>query len=288
MTQAKILVVEDDILLNSMLVDSLQRMSFACQSAHTLAKARALLSSSEPDLAIVDARLPDGGGTELLENLRDICPVVMMTAFGSVRDAVAAMKAGAEEYLLKPIDLDELEVLVKRTLENRTLREDYKFYKGQHKRRNRHNKLMVGESRALYQVEDMIRAVAPTNVSVLILGESGTGKELVASEVHQQSTRGQRNFVALDCCTLQEKLFESELFGHERGAFTGADKQKKGLIESAQGGTLFLDEIGEIDATIQAKLLRVLETGQFRRLGGLKDLQADVRIVAATNRDLKK
>jgi DNA-binding NtrC family response regulator len=283
-----ILVIEDDRLLNTMLADSLQRMGYVPVCANSLAEARTILTETEPDLAILDACLPDGEGIDLLMNLRDICPVVMMTAFGSVRNAVAAMKAGAEEYLLKPVDLDELEILVQRVLESRVLKEDFKFYKSQHKRHNRDKKLMVGDSKALHQVENMIRAVAPTDVSVLIQGESGTGKELVASELHKHSRRHDRNFVALDCCTLQENLFESELFGHERGAFTGADKQKKGLIESAAGGTLFLDEIGEIDPVIQAKLLRVLETGQFRRLGGLKDLQADVRIVAATNRDLKK
>ncbi|MDM8548105.1 sigma-54-dependent transcriptional regulator [Candidatus Venteria ishoeyi] len=288
MTQAEILVIEDDALLNTILADSLQRMGYVARNASTLAEARHALNEIEPILAILDARLPDGEGVDFLELLSDTCPVIMMTAYGSVRNAVAAMKAGAEEYLLKPIDLDELEMVVQRALENRTLQEDFKFYKHQDKRRNRHNKLMVGGSSALHQVEDMIRAVAPTDVSVLIQGESGTGKELVASELHKYSQRSQRNFVALDCCTLQEKLFESELFGHERGAFTGADKQKKGLIESAEGGTLFLDEIGEIDATIQAKLLRILETGQFRRLGGLKDLHANVRIVAATNRDLEQ
>ena len=288
MSQPDILIVEDDLLLSRMLADSLQRMGYQPTSAGTLAEARQALGEIEPALCIADARLPDGEGIDLLENLREVCPVVMTTAYGSVRNAVDAMKAGAEEYLLKPVDLDELEMVVERALKNRALKEDFKFYQSQYKRRNRHNKLMVGDSKALYQVEEMNRAVAPTDVSVLIQGESGTGKELAASELHTHSHRNKRNFVALDCCTLQEKLFESELFGHERGAFTGADKQKKGLIESAEGGTLFLDEIGEIDATIQAKLLRVLETGQFRRLGGLKDLHADVRIVAATNRDLEE
>ncbi len=240
MKQSKIMVIEDDVLLNSMLVDSLKRMGYETQKAQSLTEARELLDTIEPALCVLDARLPDGEGVELLESLRELCPVVMMTAYGSVRDAVKAMKAGAEEYLLKPIDLDELEMVVKRALENRTLQADYKFYKSQDKRRNRHNKFMIGDSPALHQVEDMIRAVAPTDVSVLIQGESGTGKELVASELHKHSQRSQRNFVALDCCTLQEKLFESELFGHEKGAFTGADRQKKGLIESAEGGTLFL------------------------------------------------
>jgi DNA-binding NtrC family response regulator len=146
---------------------------------------------------------------------------------------------------------------------------------------------MIGESAALQEVQKMVEAVAASDMTVLIHGESGTGKELVARALHDASNRAARNFVAVDCCTLQETLFESELFGHERGAFTGADKQKKGLIEAAEGGTLFLDEIGEIPLPMQSKLLRVLETGTFRRLGGVKDLTADARIVAATNRNLE-
>jgi transcriptional regulator with PAS, ATPase and Fis domain len=147
---------------------------------------------------------------------------------------------------------------------------------------------MIGQSQALEDIKQLIDDVAPSDLTVLILGESGSGKELVARAIHQRSDRSDRNFVAVDCCTLQENLFESELFGHERGAFTGADKLKKGLIEGAGNGTLFLDEIGEISASIQAKLLRVLETGKFRRVGGTKDLSANVRIVAATNRNLKE
>ncbi|OUD13117.1 sigma-54-dependent transcriptional regulator [Thioflexithrix psekupsensis] len=283
-----ILVIEDDPLLSQMLCDSLQQMGYSAHRTHTLKDAHLYLNQAEPSLILLDAYLPDGEGMQALPNLRDVCPVIMMTAYGSVRSAVTAMQAGAAEYLLKPMNVDELEVVVQRVLQNRTLEQDYQFYKKQCKRQNRHNKLTVGNSKALQHVQQLIQAVAPTDVSVLIQGESGTGKELAAMEVHKNSTRRDRNFVALDCCTLQEKLFESELFGHERGAFTGADRQKKGLIENAEGGTLFLDEIGEIDATIQAKLLRVLETGQFRRLGGTKDLVADVRIVAATNRDLEQ
>lgn len=285
---ADILIIEDDNLLNNMIADSLKRLGYQVHPATNLAEASTELSRIEPDLAILDSRLPDGEGMDFIPEVREICPVILMTAYGSVRHAVEAMRAGAAEYLLKPLNLEELEVMVKRVLENRALEEDYQFYKKQLKHKSRHNKLMVGDSSKLHHVEEMLHAVAPTDISVLIQGESGTGKELAASELHQYSERRKRHFVALDCCTLQEKLFESELFGHERGAFTGADRQKKGLIENAEGGTLFLDEIGEIDATIQAKLLRVLETGQFRRLGGTKDLRADVRIVAATNRDLEQ
>jgi DNA-binding NtrC family response regulator len=214
-------------------------------------------------------------------------PVIVLTAFGSVRNAVAAMKQGAADYLMKPVSLEELLLTVERALETSLLRRENQFCRRQLRARDAYKKLMVGESAALQEVVRLIDAVAADDITVLIQGESGTGKELVAKAIHNNSPRTKRNFVVVDCCTLQEKLFESELFGHEKGAFTGADRQKKGLIEEAEGGTLFLDEIGEIDPTIQAKLLRILETGQFRRLGGTKDLTADVRIIAATNRNLQ-
>lgn len=283
-----LLIIEDDIVLNQTMVDILSRMGYQAHGVTTLAQAREYLSKHEPALVILDGRLPDGYGMEILPQLNEICSTILLTAYGSVKNAVEAMKAGAAEYMVKPIDLDELEMVVKRVLDNATLRQDYHFCKSQMNRTHQRNKAIIGHSPALREVQKLIQAVAPTGMSVLIQGESGTGKELIARELHQSSDRNQRNFVALDCCTLQEKLFESELFGHERGSFTGAQKQKKGLIEGADGGTLFLDEIGEIEAAIQAKLLRVLETGHFRRLGGTKDLSANVRIVAATNRDLEK
>jgi DNA-binding NtrC family response regulator len=197
------------------------------------------------------------------------------------------MKRGAADYLLKPVGLDKLLLTVERTLETSQLRRENQYCKRQLKARDARYKLMVGDSEPLQEVVRLVEAVAADEISVLVYGESGTGKELVAKAIHTSSPRRKRSFVAVDCCTLQEKLFESELFGHEKGAFTGADRQKKGLIEVAESGTLFLDEIGEIDATIQAKLLRVLETGRFRRLGGTKDLVANVRVVAATNRNLQ-
>ena len=176
--------------------------------------------------------------------------------------------------------------MVQRALADALLRIDHQFCRDQLQAREAVASFMIGISTPLKRVKEVIKAVAPADITVLIQGESGSGKELVARAIHEQSNRAKRNFVAVDCCTLQERLFESELFGHERGAFTGADKQKRGLIEGAEGGTLFLDEIGEISPSIQAKLLRVLETGVFRRLGGTRDLQANIRVVAATNRDL--
>ncbi len=218
----------------------------------------------------------------------DEYPVIMLTAYGSVKNAVEAMKIGAEDYLLKPITPDELLFTIERALSNTEIRNDHLFCKRQLKAKMRGDDSLIGDSKKLHELKQVIGAVAQDDITVLVQGESGSGKELVAHAIHEYSPRSSKNFVAVDCCTLQEKLFESELFGHEKGAFTGADRQKKGLIEGAEGGTLFLDEIGEIDATIQAKLLRVLETGIFRRLGGTKNLIANVRMVAATNRDLEE
>jgi len=279
-----ILIAEDDRLLNRLLVGELKRMGYAAEGVHGWAEARAHLARREPSLIITDVRLPDANIMDILPTLASEHPVIVLTAYGTVQEAVAAMKAGAMEYLTKPINPDELELKIERVLEHCNMQRDHQFCKA--RLRPDPYALMVGDSPAMAEVQHLIDAVATTDATVLVLGESGTGKELVAHAIHARSPRAPRNFVAVDCCTLQEKLFESELFGHEKGAFTGADRQKPGLIEAASGGTLFLDEIGEIEPAIQAKLLRVLETGQYRRLGGVKDLSANVRIVAATNRDL--
>ena len=286
MTQS-ILVIEDDATLNRLMKRQLEKAGYRAAGVACWSDAKAYLARHEPAVIITDVRLPDGDSLEVLPELIEVYPVILLTAFGSVRNAVDAMKRGAADYLLKPVGLDELLLAVERTLEHSMLRQEILFCKRQLNAREARKKLMVGESPALHEVLRLIEAVAADEIGVLVHGESGTGKELVAQAIHKNSPRAKRSFVAVDCCTLQEKLFESELFGHEKGAFTGADRQKKGLIEVADGGTLFLDEIGEIDASIQAKLLRVLETGQFRRLGGTKDLNANVRVVAATNRDLK-
>jgi DNA-binding NtrC family response regulator len=284
----RILVIEDDAVLNRLLVSQLRAQDYEVTGVANWRDADQHLSQHEPHLIITDVRLPDGDSLERLPELVKSQPVIVLTAFGSVRDAVQAMKAGAFEYLLKPVSPDELILVVQRALADALLRIDHQFCRDQLQAREAVASFMIGISTPLKRVKELIKAVAPADITVLIQGESGSGKELVARAIHDQSNRAKRNFVAVDCCTLQEKLFESELFGHERGAFTGADKQKRGLIEGAEGGTLFLDEIGEISPSIQAKLLRVLETGVFRRLGGTRDLQANIRVVAATNRDLGK
>jgi DNA-binding NtrC family response regulator len=280
----RILVLEDDRVLNQLLTLELKRMGFEVEGLTDLKAARDWLGKKTADLILCDGRLGDASLMEFLPGLAAEHPIIILTAFGSVQEAVTAMKAGASEYLIKPVNLDELEMVVKRVLQHTAIKRDHQFCRDR-LLQGRGNG-MAGDSPAMNEVNRLIDAVAASDATVLVLGESGVGKELVAQAIHQRSPRSNRNFVAVDCCSLQEKLFESELFGHEKGAFTGADRQKPGLIEAAAGGTLFLDEIGEIEPAIQAKLLRVLETGQFRRLGGIKDLNADIRIVAATNRDL--
>ncbi|MGB5452724.1 MAG: sigma-54 dependent transcriptional regulator [Sedimenticolaceae bacterium] len=284
-TRQSVLVVEDDSLLNRLISEQLVRMGYAVRSVKNWAETQALLERQSVNLIITDVQLPDANGVEMLPALTKDQPVIVLTAYGSVRDAVNAMKNGAAEYLLKPVHPDELELMVTRVLDSAAQHRDLQFCRRTLKKQTASG--MVGLSHGLSEVENLIEAVAPTDMTVLVQGESGVGKELVAQAIHIGSNRSKRNFVAVDCCTLQEQLFESELFGHERGAFTGATGQKKGLIESADGGTLFLDEIGEIEPGIQAKLLRVLETGHFRRVGSNMDRVADVRVVAATNRDLE-
>ncbi len=284
----KILVIEDDDLVNQMIVHQLVNMGHTAVGVNSLGLARKYLDKHEPDLIISDMRLPDGDCIHELPTFIESQPVIVLTAYGTVQNAVEAIHAGAAHYLTKPVSPEELTLIVQRVLEAAALEADHKFCKSRMKAHNDKHPFMIGQSPALEQAKELIDAVAPSDMNVLILGESGAGKELVARAIHEQSLRAEKNFVAVDCCTLQESLFESELFGHEKGSFTGADGKKKGLIEGASGGTLFLDEIGEIPPVIQAKLLRVLETGKFRRVGGTLDLISDVRIVAATNRDLKK
>lgn len=280
-----ILVVEDDVLLNKLLVNQLSQEGYEVSGVVNPESMRDCLSRNEPDLILLDDQLPNARGSELLSELTPYYPVILITAYANVQDAVSVIQRGASDYIGKPVDVAELLLVIKRVLKNEAMRAELNFYRKQNAKRTQ--KLLVGASPGLMQVIDLIDMVAPSNMTVLINGESGVGKELVARELHQRSDRHDQNFVAIDCCTIQESLFESEVFGHEKGAFTGANRSKKGLIETAQDGTLFMDEIGEITPAIQAKLLRVLETGSFRRVGSTRDRQTNVRIVAATNRDLE-
>jgi len=280
-----LLIVDDDTVFNGLLRRQIEAMGFATVGAGSWAEAQQKLGEIEPSAIILDFKLPDSDAARILGEIRNQYPVIVLTGYGSIPNAVIAIREGAADFLTKPVNVDELELTVRRVLETAELRESNRFYRTQ--LASRRPGPLVFESRAMHEVQSLIEAVGPTDTTVLILGESGTGKEMVAQAIHERSPRAQRELVAIDGSGLQENLFESELFGHERGAFTGADRQKRGLIEEAAGSTLFLDEIGDIGPAIQAKLLRVMETSSFRRLGGNKTLAADARFVAATNRDIE-
>ena len=248
------------------------------------------LQRNNIDLVLLDLRLPKLSGLEVLTQMRKIdpeVPVVILTAYGDVQTAVAAMKLGASDYLLKGFDLDELLIVVRRALETSAMSRELRQLRRE-RSDNYHFTHIVGHSERMREVFDLVARVAPSDTAVLITGESGTGKEVIARAVHEQSQRASGPFHPLNCAAIAHNLLESELFGYERYAFTDAKKQKRGLLELADGGTLFLDEIGEMPLDMQAKLLRVLETRSFFRLGGNQEVKIDVRILAATNRDLEQ
>jgi len=286
MKKKTLLVVDDDATFNNLLRRQIEAMGFNAIGASSWTDAQTKLGEIEPDAVILDFKLPDRDAASILPEIRSLYPVIVLTGYGSIPNAVSAISKGAADFLTKPVNLDEFELTVRRVLETAELRESNRFYRTQ--LASFRPGPMVFTSTGMREVQAMIDAVGPTDTTVLILGESGTGKELVAQAIHERSQRSTRELVAIDGSGLMENLFESELFGHERGAFTGADRQKKGLIEEAMGSSLFLDEIGDIGPSIQAKLLRVMETSTFRRLGGNKTLAADVRFISATNRDLAK
>jgi DNA-binding NtrC family response regulator len=232
---SQILVIEDDTLLNELTCTYLREVGYATKGVRSWAEANRFLAAQEPALIMADAQLPDGDSLDRLPDLVENQPVIVLTAYGSVRDAVKAIKAGASEYLLKPLNPDELVVMVERTLNNAALLRDHQLVLRQLHAKEQKASYLIGQSEAIKQVKDLIEAVAPSGMTVLIQGESGTGKGLVARAVPDLSGRAAHSFVAVDCCTLQENLFESELFGHERGAFTGANRQKKGLINALRG-----------------------------------------------------
>ncbi len=283
-----ILIVEDDATLRVTLSGFLGRLGFAVDAAENVAGALALARQQRYGLVLLDLRLPDGDGLSLIGALREIdeeALLVMMTAFPEVRTAVAALKAGAYDYINKPFDLEDLRELIGRALETRALRREVAWRRAQADVCDLDG--LTGESAAFRELIRVTQKIAAApRVPVLIHGESGSGKERVARAIHCQSPRAAGPWVTLNCSALPEGLMESELFGHEKGAFTDAKQQKRGLLELADGGTLFLDEIGDLALALQPKLLRVLETQSFRRLGGSREIQVDVRFVAATHRKL--
>jgi two-component system NtrC family response regulator/two-component system response regulator HydG len=289
-TKGRVVVIDDEINAATALETLLREDGYEVTRGHDARAGLALLEKEEPDVVLTDLRMPGMDGIELLSKIKQIRPetmVILMTAYGTVKTAVRAMKLGAEDYLGKPIDVEELEVVLQRALEKKGLVEETRHLRARLEHKYRFDNL-VGESPEMLSVFKAIRQVAPSSASVLLLGESGTGKELFAQALHQNSPRRNKPFVRVACAALPETLLESELFGHERGSFTGAISTRAGRFEAADGGTLFLDEIGDISPTVQVKLLRFLEEREFERVGGNKTYKVDVRIVAATHRDLKK
>jgi DNA-binding NtrC family response regulator len=284
--RGRILIVDDEANARTALAELLHEEGYQVETAADGFKALPKLEEFAPDLLLTDLKMPAMDGLALMCKARETDPelaVVVMTAFGAVETAVAAMRQGAADYITKPINLDELGLVVERAIENRRLRAEAGRLRA---RLNDRVRNIVGGSPAMKPVFDAILQVAPSRATVLITGESGTGKELVAAAIHEHSPRAGGPFVKLHCAALAETLLESELFGHERGAFTGAVGRRDGRFQQAHGGTLFLDEIAEISPAIQIKLLRFLQEHEFERVGGNQTIKVDVRIVAATNKDL--
>jgi two-component system NtrC family response regulator len=286
----RILIVEDDPGLLFTMTDALEENGFAVTGADNGGDAIRRLLDGAFDVVVTDLRLPDKDGMEVLRAARGKTPppsVVVMTGYGSVESAVAAMKSGAEDYLTKPFPMEGLLLLISKILRLRSLEEENRNLKRRILDRSLYEDL-VGGSKAMQVVFDLISMVAETDATVLVLGESGTGKELVARALHRRGKRKDGPFVAINCSAIPETLFEAELFGYEKGAFTGADRRRAGKIEQADGGTLFLDEVAEAPVSSQAKLLRVLEERSFTRLGGSETVHVDLRVISATNRqDMK-
>ena len=288
MPERLVLVVDDEEAQRKVLAGFLRKRGYEVESAASVDEALRVAAARPVDLVLTDLRMPGRTGLDLLEDLRQInpeVPAIVMTAYGTVQSAVAAMKRGAADYLSKPIDLEELEVLVARTLERRALVSENRALREQLESRYRLQGLETANARMAEAINVAGRAAA-SRATILVRGESGTGKELLARAIHHASPRRRGPLVAVNVAALPETLLESELFGHERGAFTGADREHRGRFELADGGTLFLDEIGDLPPGTQVKLLRVLQEQSFQRLGGTKTLQVDVRVIAATHRDL--
>jgi DNA-binding NtrC family response regulator len=291
MKNAHILIVDDQESIRHFIEKSMTDEGYQVSTAGEGKTALAMVSQELPDLVLLDLRLPDIHGLDVLKKIKEGDPdlqVVIMTAFGDVESAVRAMKLGAHDYINKPINLEQLFITLDKAMESRKLWRELKHLRRQNT--DRFNKdLVQSESQGMQEVYEIVRQVAQSGTtSALIMGESGTGKEHLANMIHDLSSRGEKPFLEINCAAIPKELLESELFGHEKGAFTDARTQKQGRLEMANGGTLFLDEVGEMSLQIQVKLLRVLERMTFKRVGGTKDIQVSVRIISATNQDLQR
>jgi two-component system, NtrC family, response regulator AtoC len=290
MTDIQLLVVDDDDLFRRSIQRELDKMGYCVRTAETSGQALAEVQGRIPDVVLLDIMLPDRDGLDLLDEIKSMEPsveVVMLTAYGSIDTAVASMLRGAYHYLTKPAKLAEIDAVVRKAYEKRTLNIENRSLK-ENLRRQLDRDIIVGASAEMKKLLSLVERVARTEQTVLVQGESGTGKELIARRIHQSSARSSRPFVLVDCASLQKGLLESELFGHEKGAFTGAVSLKHGLLETAHMGTLFADEVSSLEPEIQSRFLRMLETGEYRRVGGTSIRKSNVRIVAATNIDLSE
>ena len=285
----RLLIVEDKESLGLMLRETVEAEGFEAEIASTGAQAVRWLAEGRRYFAVLtDLRLPAADGIAVLKQAKDSdadCPVIVMSAFGTIENAVEAMKLGAQDFIQKPIDVDYLMILLRRYQEQRALRSENLLLKDEFQRRYR-LPAIIGDSQRIVEVSQAVQKVAGTDSTVLLQGESGTGKELFARAIHQLSTRSERPFVAINCAAIPDTLIENELFGHEKGAFTGASSRQLGKFELADTGTIFLDEIGELGHSVQSKLLRVIQERRFERIGGGPTIEADVRIICATNRNL--
>ncbi|HXV20783.1 MAG TPA: sigma-54 dependent transcriptional regulator [Desulfuromonadales bacterium] len=291
MRKHKILVVDDEQLIRWSLEQNLKKQGYEVMTAGSGEDALRLLREEPPDLMLLDIQLPGISGMEVLEKVKEMeeeIIVIMVTALGVLETAVKAMRIGAYDYINKPFNLDELAIVIRKALETSELKKEVAHLRSEQSRKYGIGNI-IGQSKHMQSVLAMVEKIARSDAStVLIQGESGTGKELIAKAIHYESARADKPFMAINCAAVPETLLESELMGHEKGAFTDAKMLKKGLFEMADGGTIFLDEIGDMEPGMQAKLLRVLEERSFRRVGGTRDVQVDVRIVSATNKDLLK
>ncbi|HSS39020.1 MAG TPA: sigma-54 dependent transcriptional regulator [Polyangia bacterium] len=289
-SKGRILIVDDEVNARTALVELLRDEGYGVEAAADAFKALGKIADFAPDLVVTDLKMPGMDGLQLLAKLREgdpDLPVIVMTAFGEVETAVKAMRSGARDYLSKPVNVGELSVVVARELEQRRLRAETGLLRQRLSEKYSFSNI-IGSAAPMQAVFKTVAQIAPSRATVLVTGESGTGKELIAAAIHERSTRAKGPFVKLHCAALAESILESELFGHERGSFTGAQSRRDGRFFQANNGTLFLDEIGEISPAVQVKLLRFLQEREFERVGGNETISVDVRLLAATNRNLQQ